>query len=137
MKMKTLLTFVAAIAMGFTAIAAEDHTPLEKQMATINKSLRALKRGISDPAKKQENLDLLKKINEAVAEATKLEPKKTKDQADKDAYLAKYKEEMNALGKTFQELEEAVKADKQDEAKKLIEKLAEQKEKGHKDFDVD
>ena len=70
MKMKTLLTFVATLAMGFSAIAADDHTPLEKQMATINKSLRALKRGIADPAKKQENLDLLKKINEAVAEAT-------------------------------------------------------------------
>lgn len=137
MKMKTLLTFVAALAMGFTAVAAEDHTPLEKQMATINKSLRSLKRSIGDAGKKEENLALLKKINEAVVEACKLEPKKTKDQADKAAYLTKYKEQMDALGKTFFALEEAIKADKPDEAKAIFEKLAEQKEKGHTDFEVD
>ncbi|RYD75606.1 MAG: hypothetical protein EOP84_18040 [Verrucomicrobiaceae bacterium] len=137
MKMKTLLTFIATLAMGFSAIAAEDHTPLEKQMATINKSLRTLKRSIGDASKKEENLALLKKINEAVVEACKLEPKKTKDQADKTAYLTKYKEQMDALGKTFHELEVAIKADKQDEAKAIFEKLSKQKEKGHTDFEVD
>jgi soluble cytochrome b562 len=137
MKMKTLLTFVTAIAMGFTAIAAEDHTPLEKQMATINKSLRSLKRGLADASKKEENLALVQKINEAVVEACKLEPKKTKDQADKTAYLTKYKEQMDALGKTFHELEVAIKADKTDEAKEILEKLSKQKEKGHETFEVE
>jgi cytochrome c556 len=137
MKMKTLLTFVATLAMGFSAIAADDHTPLENQMAAINKNLRQVKRSIGDASKKQENLDRVQKINEAIAESLKLEPKKTKDQADKAAYTAKYKEQMEALGKTFKELEEAIKADKQDEAKKIFEKLSEQKEKGHKDFEVD
>ncbi|MHA3770991.1 cytochrome b562 [Verrucomicrobiota bacterium sgz303538] len=135
--MKTLLTFVAAIAMGFTAFAADDDTPLAKQMSSINKSLRTVKRNLADPSKKQDNLDLLKKIHGNIEEALKLEPKKTSEQANKQAYVAKYKEEVQALGKTFQELEEAIKADKTDEAKKLVEKLSEQKEKGHKDFDVD
>lgn len=137
MKMKPLLTFVAAVAMGLTTVVADDHTPLEKQMATINKNLRLVKRTIADSSKKQENLDRIKAINEAIAESLKLEPKKTSAQSDKTAYLAKYKEQMEALGKSFQELEEAIKADKQDEAKKIFEKLSEQKDKGHTDFDVD
>jgi hypothetical protein len=137
MKFKTLLTFVAAISMGFTAIAADEDTPLSKQMTTMNKSLRALKRNLADPAKKEENLALVKKIQDAQKEAAKLEPKKTPEQKDKVAYLAKFKEEMDGLSKTFEELEGAIKADKPDEAKKVLEKLSEQKEKGHKDFGVD
>jgi hypothetical protein len=137
MKMKTLLTIVTAIAMGLTVNAADDDTPLGKQMSTMNRSLRSLKRNIADPAKKQDNLDALKKINAALAEAIKLEPKKTTEQTDKAAYVAKYKEQMEALTKSFAELEAAVKADKVEDAQKLFEKLSEQKEKGHKDFGVD
>jgi hypothetical protein len=44
---------------------------------------------------------------------------------------------MDALSKSFEELEGAIKADKPDEAKKVLERLSEQKEKGHKDFGVD
>ena len=57
--------------------------------------------------------------------------------AEKAAYLEKYKQQMTDLGKTFDELEAAIKADKADDAKKLFEKLSEQKEKGHKDFGAD
>ena len=44
---------------------------------------------------------------------------------------------MTELGKTFDENEAAIKADKADDAKKLFEKLSEQKEKRHKDFGAD
>ena len=44
---------------------------------------------------------------------------------------------MGDLGKTFDELDAAVKAGKVDDAKKLFEKLSEEKEKGHKDFAPD
>lgn len=136
MKLKTLLTLAlsAVFAVG-TAVA--DDTPLGKSMSAINKNLRTLKRQIADPAKKEANLELVKKINETVVEACKHEPAKTKDQADKAAYLAKYKEQMDALGKSFSELETAIKEDKQDDAKKILAKLSDQKEKGHKDFGVD
>jgi lysyl-tRNA synthetase class II len=137
MKLKTLLTFVTVLAMSFTVASADDDTPLSKQMSGINKSLRTLKRNLADPAKKQENLDLLKKINEAVVEACKLEPKFVKDKPNKAELMAKYKEQMDALGKSFAELEVALKADDQDGAKKIFEKLTEQKEAGHKDFEVD
>jgi hypothetical protein len=57
--------------------------------------------------------------------------------AEKAAYVDKYKQQMSDLGKSFEEIETAIKADKTDDAKKLFEKLSQQKEKGHKDFGVD
>ena len=57
--------------------------------------------------------------------------------AEKAAYVEKYHKQMADLKKSFEEVEVAVKADKPDDAKKVFEKLSEQKEKGHKDFGAD
>ncbi len=140
MKIKTLLTLLATAALSLNAaFAAEDDTPLAKQMKTVNKSLRTLKRQVSDTSKKSENLELLATIKKSLDECLKLEPAKTKDQppAQKTAYVDNYKKQMNDLEKTFADVETAVKADKPDDAKKLFEKLSEEKEKGHKDFGAD
>jgi len=140
MKLKTFLTLLTTAALGLTvAFAAEDDTPLMKEMKSVNKNLRTLKRQVADPAKKDDNLALLATIKKNIDAATKLEPAKTKDvpAAEKAAYLEKYKQQMTDLGKSFEEIEVAIKAGKTDEAKKLFEKLSEQKEKGHKDFGVD
>jgi len=140
MKIKTLLTLLATAALSLNiAFAAEDDTPLAKQMKTVNKSLRTLKRQVSDASKKSENIELLGTIKKSLDECLKLEPAKTKDQppAQKTAYLDNYKKQMTDLEKTFADIETAVKADKPDDAKKLFEKLSEEKEKGHKDFGAD
>jgi vacuolar-type H+-ATPase subunit E/Vma4 len=140
MTFKALLTLAAALTLGFTTtIAKDEDTPLTKEMTAMNKSLRMLKRQVADPAKKQDNLALVGKIKGNVDAALKLEPSKIKDvpAADKPAYLEKFRQQLNDLKKTYDDVEVALKADKQDEAKKLFEKLAEQKEKGHKDFGVD
>jgi hypothetical protein len=140
MKIKTLLTLLTTAALSLNvAFAAEDDTPLAKEMKTVNKSLRTLKRQVSDSSKKSENLELLATIKKSLDAAMKLEPAKTKDQpaAQKAAYVENYKKQMTDLEKTFGEVEAAVKADKPDDAKKLFEKLSEEKEKGHKDFGAD
>lgn len=137
---KTLLTLTAALALGLHTVAAKDEdTPLAKEMTGMNKSLRMLKRQVADPAKKADNLTLVAKIKGHVDAALKLEPAKTKDvpAADKPAYLEKFKQELTELKKTYDDLETALKGDKPDDAKKIFEKLSEQKEKGHKDFGVD
>ena len=79
------------------------------------------------------------KIKANLDEAIKLQPKKTKDvpEAEKTAYIEKYKKQITELKKTFDDIETALKAGKVDEAKTLFDKLAEQKEKGHKDFGAD
>jgi hypothetical protein len=140
MKFKTLLTVLTTLALGLSsAICAEEDTPLAKQMSAMNKSLRMLKRQIGDASKKSDNLALVAKIKDNLAESAKLQPAKTKDvpEAEKAAYVEKYKQQLSDLGKTYDSIEAAIKADKLDEAKAGFEKLSEQKEKGHKDFGAD
>ena len=140
MKLKsllTLLTLLATLAIGFNvALAADDDTPLSKEMKAMNKSLRALKKQAADPAKKDDNLALITGIKTHLDAASKLEPAKTKDipAAQKAAYIEKYKKEIADLGKTYDDLEAAIKDGKADDAKKAIDKLADEKEQGHKDF---
>jgi hypothetical protein len=141
MKFKSLLTLVAVIALGFNfaAFADEEDTPLAKAMKVVNKSIRTMKRQIDDPAKKDDNLQLIATAQKSLDECLKLEPAKLKDipAADRAAYLEKYKSQMKDVIKTFGDLETAVKGGKTDDSKKIFEKLADQKEKGHKDFNPD
>lgn len=140
MKLKSLLTLALSLAIGGSvAFAAEEDTPLMKEMKLTNKNLRTLKRQVEDASKKDENLALIAASKKAVETAAKLEPMKTKDvpAGEKAAYLDKYKAQMADLAKSYDELEAAVKAGKVDDAKKVFEKLSEQKEKGHKDFAPD
>jgi hypothetical protein len=136
MKLKTLVTLFSAVAFSLSAIGA-DETPLSKEMSTMNKNLRTVKRQLGDPAKKENNLELIGKVKTALDAAHKLEPRKTKDQTDKPAYTKKYQEEMIELGKAVGELEAAIKVDSKDDADKAMKKIYELKEKGHKDFGVD
>lgn len=139
MKLKTFLSLVITAAIGLSTGIAADDTPLTKEMKIINKSLRTLKRQVADAAKKDENLGLIATAKKSIDASMKLEPAKLKDipAAERAAYLDKYKQQMTDLGKTFDDVEVAVKAGKPDDAKKAFEKLSEQKEKGHKDFGVD
>jgi soluble cytochrome b562 len=137
MKLKLLLSSVLALSLAGLGYAASDETPLSKEMSAINKSLRTVKRQLADPAKKAENLELVGKVKTNLDAAAKLEPKKTKDQADKAGYTKKYKEEMGDLAKAVGDLESAIKGDKADDAKKALDKIYQLKEKGHKDFGVD
>ena len=140
MKIKSLLTLALTLAFACTAVfAAEDDTPLTKEMKTMNKSLRTLKKQVADASKKDDNLALLATIKKSLDAATKFEPAKTKEvpAAEKAAYLDKYKAQLADLAKTYDELEAAIKADKADDVKKALDKLSEQKEKGHKDFAPD
>ena len=140
MKMKLLSTLILTFALGCTAaFAADDDTPLAKEMKTMNKSLRALKKQYVDPEKKDDCLALLATIRKSLEAAAKLEPAKTKEvpAAEKAAYLDKYKAQMTDLAKSYDELEAAIKAGKAEDAKKALDKLSDEKEKGHKDFAPD
>jgi len=139
MKLKSLLTLALTLAISSTFTFAEEDTALAKEMKVVNKNLRTLKRQVEDASKKDENLALIAAAKKSINAALKLEPEKTKDvpAGEKAAYLQKYRAQMGDLGKTFDELDAAVKAGKVDDAKKLFEKLSEEKEKGHKDFAPD
>ena len=140
MKLKTLFSILTTLTVALSAsFGADEDTPLAKNMSSMNKSYRTLKRQIADTSKKDENVAMVGKIKTSLDEAAKLEPKKTKDnpEAEKTAYLEKYKAQIADLKKTFDGIEAALKAGKPEDAKALFDKLAEQKEKGHKDFGAD
>jgi hypothetical protein len=136
MKIKALLTLASVLALSVAGISA-DESPLSKEMSVINKNLRTIKRQVADPTKKEANLQLLEKVKTALDNSHKLEPGKTKDQADKPAYTAKYKDQMVELGKAVGELEAAIKVDSKDNADAALKRIYEIKDKGHKDFGVD
>ena len=140
MKIKLLSTLLLTLALGcFAAFAEDEPTPLEKEMKTMNKSLRTLKKQAEDAAKKDENLALIATIKKSVEASAKLEPAETKKvpAAEKAAYLDKYKAQMTDLAKSYDELEAAIKDGKAEDVKKALVKLSDQKEKGHKDFAPD
>ena len=140
MKFKALLSILTTLAISLTTTArAEEDTPLAKEMSAMNKSLRMLKRQMGDSSKKDENLGIVAKIKGNITAAMKLLPAKTKDvpEAEKTAYLEKYKAQLTDLNKTFEAIEAALKAGKVDDARAAFDKLSDQKEKGHKDFGAD
>ncbi|MGV3531047.1 MAG: cytochrome b562 [Chthoniobacteraceae bacterium] len=137
MKLKSLLTLLCAFSLGFTVNAADDDTPLSKEMSAMNKSLRLIKRQLPDASKKADNLELLAKIKKNLDESHKLAPAKTEKQADKAAYTQKYKDQIVELGKAIGALEAAIKIDNQEEAKAALEKIQSLKEKGHETFEVE
>jgi soluble cytochrome b562 len=140
MKLKLLLTAAMALAVSANfAVAADDDTPLNKEMTALNKSLRTLKRQAADASKKAENLELVAKMKANVQASLKYEPVKTKDQppADKPTYLEKYKKEMGELDKLIDELKAGIEKGDADATAKTFEKLADLKEKAHKVFNPD
>ena len=139
MKMKSLLAFVSAFALAASLAVAEDDTPLAKEMSAMNKSLRALKKTANDPAQKAANIAAVDKMKANIAASTKLEPAKTKDQpaAEKTAYVEKYKAQMVDLDKALDELKGSIDKGDIEAIAKSFEKLADLKEKGHKDFAPD
>jgi superfamily I DNA and RNA helicase len=138
MKMLKYITPLALVlTLGFTA-HAED-TPMEKEMSSMNKAYKALKKSLEDPAQKAENLKLIAEIKKTAEASAKMEPKTTADQpaAGKAAYLEKYKAQMAAFSKEINALEAAVNAGNAAAAKASFDKLNEMKKKGHEDFKKD
>src|SRR5687768_9038725 len=110
MKIKSLLTVIAALAMGANFAVADEDTPLAKEMSAFNKNLRTLKRQAPDSSKKAESLALVEKMKANIAASMKLEPAKTKEQpaGDKTGYLGKYKAQLEDVDKTLDKLKAAI-----------------------------
>ena len=138
MKLKHLLTLLAAFAITVPAFAEED-TPLGKEMEKIGKALKAVNRDLADASKKADNVKKVADAKEACAAAVKFEPAKTKEipAADKAKFLADYKASMQEMGKGLDTLKAALEAGKTDEAKAALDKLNAGKKEGHKKFKAD
>ena len=137
MKLKTLFTLLAAIAITVPAVnAADDDTPLGKEMEKLSKALKAVNRNLTDAAQKDANLAKIAEAKAACAAAVKFDPAKTKDvpAGDKAKFVTEFKASMEEVGKNLDALKAAIAGGKMDDAKALMEKLNGQKKDGHKKF---
>ena len=136
MKLKHLFTLLAAFAITVPAFAADEDTPLGKEMEKISKALKAINRNIADAGSKDANLAKLAEAKTACAAASKFDPAKTKDvpAAEKAKFIESYKASMQDLGKGLDALKAAIEGGKTDDAKGIIEKLNGQKKEGHKKY---
>ena len=111
-------------------------TPLEKQMHRINKSMRALKKQINDPAQNASSLRLVAIIQDAAGAAAKLSPAKAEDYtgAEKDKFIANYQAGMKDFRDAVDKLADALKANDNAAAARDFKRLFSIEKEDHKQF---
>jgi molecular chaperone GrpE (heat shock protein) len=131
-----LVVSLAAPAVIKADEGGHEDTPLGAAMEKMNSPFRKLRRQAADPAQNEASLALVEKLAKATKEAAALLPEKiSKLPADKqEAAKASYSEKMKELLATIDELGAALKAGKNEDAVKIIEKLRSQQEDGHREF---
>jgi len=138
MKFSTLLLTCCLIASAFSLRADED-TPLEKQMQIMARSMKQLSQQIADSTKQQESITLLETLKKAASDSKGLDPRKTASipQANREKFLTDYKAQMDKLSEAFNQIEEALKAGKYDQAKAQLATVGSIKKEGHSKFKQD
>jgi soluble cytochrome b562 len=138
MKFRTLLLTCCLIASVFSLRADED-TPLEKQMQIMARSMKQLSQQIADSTKQQESITLLETLKKAASDSKGLDPRKTASipQANREKFLTDYKAQMDKLSEAFNQIEEALKAGKYDQAKAQLATVGSIKKEGHSKFKQD
>ena len=114
----------------------EQSSELGDSMEKMNGAFRKLRRQVTDPAQNESSLALVAKMRSTVVESAKYLPDKiSKLPAEAQAEAkASYADKMKELLATTDELAEALKAGKNEQAVKIIEELHLQEEAGHKAF---
>lgn len=136
-----LCAIVAALTPAARADAAKEKekTPLGRHMSAMGKNLRVLKRQVADPAKNASSIELVSAMKKEAAESKKLVPEKAEEipAGEREKWLADYREQITELENTFGQIEKALRADRNDEAKTLVEKLGSMRREGHEKFNAE
>lgn len=143
--MKRLLKPIAVAAFVFAALtslpAAEEEakSPLGKQMETMNRSFRKVRRQYADPAQKDANLALIDGMLENVKTAKTLPPPGADRLAaeEREKYLATFQKQLDQLAKEYGALKEQIAAGNAEGAGAEIKKIGELRDQSHKDLGVD
>ncbi|MFA6962540.1 MAG: cytochrome b562 [Opitutaceae bacterium] len=138
MKLRLLLTalLIAFIASPFAHAGDEKDTPLEKQMGTMNRAFKQLKKQATESTLSDASLALVAQMLKAAQTSVDLIPEKAADlpEGDRAAFTAAYKEKMDKLIAVLGKLETALKAKDNAEAAKLVTELGAMQRSGHKEF---
>jgi len=111
-------------------------TDIEKAMHQIGKAFRQLRKQVADPSLNASSLELADAMKAGATEARKHEPLKTQDvpEADRAAFVAKFREKLGEFIGTVDRLEDALRAGRNDEAVKLAKDLDDLQKTDHKEF---
>jgi cytochrome c556 len=111
-------------------------TELSKQMEKLNGAFRKLRRQSADATKNADSLEQVAILKKYGQEALKFEPyKATEVPADEKAKLIEgYKAKMNDFIAAVGKLEEAFKANNNEEAAKIVQELGAMQKEGHKEY---
>ena len=122
-----------------SSLHADEDTPLEKQMQIMARSMKQLSVQIADPAMQQSTVTLIETLIKAAYDSEGLSPLKTASisQADREKFLADYRAQIEKLSAAFNQIDEAVKAGKYDQAKILLSAIGSIKKEGHSKFKQD
>lgn len=114
----------------------QEETELEQKMDVMGGAWRKLKRQVGDATKNADSLQLLAAIRAAAEEAAKLTPVRVADvpASARAGFLADYQAGMKKLLAAFEKLEAALRADKNDDAAKLVAEIGAMQKAGHKEF---
>lgn len=147
MKIRSLLALVIcalAVVPGIQAqdakpkAAAPDHeeTELGERMDKMNSAFRKLRKQIADATKNQDSLAAVATLKAGAEESLKFEPAKKADlpAADQAKFVADFQAKMKATIEEIVKLEDALKANNNEEAGKILAKLGDMQKEGHKEF---
>lgn len=114
----------------------EAETELGKRMEKMSGAFRKLRRQVEDSSKNADSLALVKTIRENAQASLKFEPamKAEKPAAAQAKFVADYQAKMKDFIALAGKLEAALKANNNEEAKKLCGEMGDAQKKGHGDF---
>jgi len=111
-------------------------TELEDRMDEMGNAFKKLRRQINEPTQNAASLELVARLRAGTEKAIKLTPAKAADvpEADRAKFIADYQEGIKHLQASIGKLEEALKANNNAEAAKILKEIGAEQKEGHKQF---
>ena len=115
---------------------SDEHTELADTMETMGRALRRLGRSVDDPGKNAESLKLVAEIRAGAEASLKLKPALLAETpaSEHERFISEYQAGIKKLIATIDQLAEALKEGRNDEAGKLLAQLKEIQREGHNKF---
>jgi soluble cytochrome b562 len=114
----------------------QEETALEEKMDVMGAAFRKLKRQVGDAAQNAASLKLVAAMRTAAEEAVKLAPAKAADvpEAERPRFVADYRAKMSDLLVALEKLSQALQANNNDQAVRLVSEIGVMQKVGHKVF---
>ena len=130
------LVAIALLLAPAAAVRADEDTELAKQMEVIEKGMKKLKKSLKSADENAASAATVADIKKAAVASKDLIPALAakKPEGERAAFTAAYKKDMEAFIAEVDKLDEAVKANKNEEALAVLKKLGEAEDKGHEKY---